>query len=313
MNPDRFDTLTKRLTTGGRSRRHIVRGLLGGMLGGAVVTNEARSAAQSATPVAGQDAGAMPLFLYVQTFGGGTLAPLDNDPDRYLLTLTEAPPMTVVFADRPSRETDLLPTERLPEVLAFSEDNPPNAALVSRTEGGEVIVLVIELLKPTYDPDTRTVTYEVIELTEYATFGDEIAARAQPPGSMPSSFGITNLFIDSGGDGEDGSAVSCPEGLTDCGDGCVDLNSDPHHCGYCGASCNGRPGVIPLCINSVCNFGGCEPGYRECDFDCYAGGCCTDADCGGDCLFCNVNHTCLPCTAEGMDCQDGSCVPPPPP
>lgn len=235
MDLARFDRFTRFLA--GRHTRRATLAAGVAALGATVAAPAAsRSTAHAATPVADSAEGATPLFLYVQTFGGGTLEPMADRADRYLLTLTEAPAMTIAFADHPSRKTNALPTERLPEVLEFTEANPPNAALVTRTDDGEEIVLIIELLEPTYDPGSRTVTYQVIELAEYTTIGEEFAARAQSIDSIPSRFGITNLFIDSGGDGACGVTFSVCSSDDECCENfiCVPTTCTPDDPGVSG-------------------------------------------------------------------------------
>jgi hypothetical protein len=164
------------------------------MLGNAGV---AAATATQATPAPVPLPNASTLYLFVQTFGAGALEPVPDQLGRFLLTLTEAHASTIAFADHPSRETSTLPTQQLPDVLAFDAANPPNASLVTRTGDGEEIVVVIELLDPTYDAATATVTYKVTELADYSLVSDDFAARAQSIAALPATFGPTSLFIDS--------------------------------------------------------------------------------------------------------------------
>lgn len=205
MSSSRFDRITRAFAARSSRRSAVAAGM--GTVAAALATGSARAtfAQETATPAAATE----PLFLYVQHFESGTLEPAADQLDRGVLTLFGASASTIVFADHPSRLTNLLPTEQLPEVLSFDAANPPNAALQTRTEDGTEIVLVVELLEPTFDADSRTVTYQVIELAEYSSIGAEFADRVQPLGAMPASFGLTSLFIDSGGDG-------CRENLTVC-------------------------------------------------------------------------------------------------
>ena len=75
---------------------------------------------------------------------------------------------------------------------------------------------------------------------------------------------------------------SCPSGLTDCSNFCVDLKNDPDHCGKCATSCpNDAHGEgVGICVDSRCAFA-CDPGWVQC-----AGGCCnttvTDSGSGED-------------------------------
>jgi hypothetical protein len=89
-------------------------------------------------------------------------------------------------------------------------------------------------------------------------------------------------------DGEDGGTSECGDEETQCGGECVDLGSDPAHCGECGRMC--------------------ETG------DCIAGGCQPEGECGGEheqlcegtCVdtWTDGNH----CGGCGRTCPDGPCV-----
>ncbi len=62
-------------------------------------------------------------------------------------------------------------------------------------------------------------------------------------GSDPTS-GFTDGGVDSGGDG----GLSCKAGQTECSAKCVDLKTDPGHCGSCSTTCLGGD----LCCNGFC-------------------------------------------------------------
>lgn len=88
--------------------------------------------------------------------------------------------------------------------------------------------------------------------------------------------------------------ASCAVGQTSCDGACVDTQSDPDHCGACGASCS---------PDEVCDSGACRL-PMECpagEMDCGAG--CTDVSsdpdhCGGCGMACGA----------GEGCDDGSCT-----
>ena len=61
---------------------------------------------------------------------------------------------------------------------------------------------------------------------------------------------------------------SCPTGLVDCSDVCVNPANDPAHCGKCTTACPSDPHGPAVCVASVCAYA-CEPGWTRC-----AGGCC---------------------------------------
>ncbi|MCZ7685968.1 MAG: hypothetical protein M5U28_47305 [Sandaracinaceae bacterium] len=94
----------------------------------------------------------------------------------------------------------------------------------------------------------------------------------------------------------------CPPGQVVCGGRCVDLQSDPDHCGTCVRRC----GEGRVCSNGMC----CTEGQANCDGTCIdvlsdnsnCGGC--DVACSGD-DYCSVGTCCPPGTA---DCgADGTC------
>src|SRR5687768_10471000 len=61
--------------------------------------------------------------------------------------------------------------------------------------------------------------------------------------------------------------ATCRAGTATCGSRCVDLDSDPSHCGECGNRC--APGEV--CSGSEC-AGSCAAGLADCD------GACVDID-----------------------------------
>ncbi|PIV98422.1 MAG: hypothetical protein COW42_14760, partial [Deltaproteobacteria bacterium CG17_big_fil_post_rev_8_21_14_2_50_63_7] len=90
-------------------------------------------------------------------------------------------------------------------------------------------------------------------------------------------------------------ALSCPEGLSNCGENCVDLGSSPANCGACGATC---------ALGQVCADGHCVG-------DCPAG----QLSCGGQCVdpmedinFCGAT-TCADGTRciPNQSCNQGTC------
>jgi hypothetical protein len=94
--------------------------------------------------------------------------------------------------------------------------------------------------------------------------------------------------------------IVCEPGYTECGDRCVDLTSDPFHCGACFNACVGEAPAgqssVGQCLAGVCGIV-CEPGYAEC------GGRCVDLtasadNCGGCGTVC----------ARNASCRGGNCV-----
>ena len=136
-------------------------------------------------------------LLYIQTAHSGTLSAPQSDNTR-TLTLNDVSPTTVFFSDRPYRETGHEATQQFIDEWDDGDDsflnNPPNAAL-DILGGDSQSVIILELMDPVYDANTRTLQYDVIILEESDTgisqYGDELDF------STLQSFGEVALFIDS--------------------------------------------------------------------------------------------------------------------
>jgi len=87
--------------------------------------------------------------------------------------------------------------------------------------------------------------------------------------------------------------VSCPEGLEKCNNDCVDLNTNPEHCGSCGNICPDNE----RCVGGECKIIPCPDGQKQCGDKC--------VDLKSDSENCGkCNHLCL----EQQRCQDGVCT-----
>lgn len=193
MNDSRFDALTKRL-----SRRAAV----GGVGASLAALSLGNVAAQDATPVE-PIAGATPVatddveLLFIQGAGATTLAP--GTGDVHTLTMSVATAQTLYFSNRPNRVTGAMPTETF--VAAFPAafgDDPPNAALVGHLDSGadEEEVVVLELMNPTYDVASGTLSYEVVLLS--ADTVTEGAYESEPLSALDATreYSEAHLFID---------------------------------------------------------------------------------------------------------------------
>lgn len=210
MTTHRFDALTKSFATT-FSRRSALRSTGIGLAAGIVGTSGLKAAAQEATPAAAPsvDGAVDATFYFVQTATSGTFAPnpgagtpeVAGTPTpgggaEYLLTLEGHHGGTIYFSDRPERIVGQNPTEQFLEGFGFGPENPPNAAVVVETEDGEQDVVVLELLNPTYDEASGTLTYGATILEEYQGENLVHLASQQQDTELPESFSRASLFID---------------------------------------------------------------------------------------------------------------------
>ena len=125
--------------------------------------------------------------------------------------------------------------------------------------------------------------------TETRGGGNRPAADAAGGSNPPSGGGTTE-----GSTSDSGSEETCPADQTRCGDDCVDLQTDPLHCGQCGSACADELGAS-VCIDGVC---ACSPRTTRCDDVCVN----TDLDplnCGACGTVC----------ADDEECSGGACTP----
>jgi hypothetical protein len=188
MDTRQFDRIARFLANHRLSRRRALASGGTGLITGAVVASgiaPATSAAQGATPVAGDDV----ELLFVQSFSGGTVAPSGED-GAYTMTLEGGLGETIYFSDRPNREVGAAPTSEFITVFDTTTDDPPNAALVA----GDMI-LVAELTSASLDEASGTLTYEATLLGEEdVDMQFEHAMADAPTGEV--ALETSHLFID---------------------------------------------------------------------------------------------------------------------
>jgi hypothetical protein len=190
MQPHTFDRMTQ-LFASRRTRRDALRAA-GAGLGGLALA--APAAAQEGTPAAG---GAKTVFLFLQSFDGGSLTPKAGEDGIYVLDLHGEHGRTIAFSDRPERIVASVPTSGFLEGLGFTPTNAPNAALVFEPAAGVTDVIVVELLNPQYDPAGHTLNYDVRILDEFV--GDQAMGfkeTVRHPDPAGEEFGAAHLFID---------------------------------------------------------------------------------------------------------------------
>ena len=203
MDPTRFDRIAKFFADRRLSRRQAVATSLGA---GITTASASTGVAQDAMPPASP--AAMPAedyvlgsydkttYLFVQSFQSGSVT-ANSDNDRYTLTLESGLGQTIYFGDRPSRDVGITPTSLFLDGLGFSEDNPPNAALLVETEEGETDIAVVELFEPTYDQATHTATYQVRGLEAWEdTLELELQDAQDDLSGFTPAFAGAHLLID---------------------------------------------------------------------------------------------------------------------
>ena len=208
MNDSQFDYLTRRLSEPINRRTAVgasIAAIALGALQQGVVGQGTPVPAVGATPGATDD---KPVFLFVQTFasGRGEINPsagaptLEGTPTpgggaSLLLTMDGHSGQTIYFSDRPDQVVGAVPTQAFLDGLGFKATNPPNAALVAEFRAGQGVV-VLQLIGPTYDAGSGSVTYGAEVLQGYAgeslspVIADQVTAR------LPADFGPAALFID---------------------------------------------------------------------------------------------------------------------
>jgi hypothetical protein len=118
----------------------------------------------------------------------------------------------------------------------------------------------------------------------------------------PSYCGVPNARVcpeDEVCNGQGACAAGCALNLAACDRSCVNLRTDPHHCGACFNTCS----AAERCVDGAC-ITGCAPNQTDCS------GKCVDLRTGGwlpwdppdDCGTCG--HKCV----AGEVCQEGQCI-----
>lgn len=198
MDANRFDAISRMFAGRRLSRRRAIAqggaGIAAGMLGAKLA---ASAVAQDATPSAQPGASRKPEMLFLQSFQSGSIAAKEGEAGRYTVTLEQGLGQTIYFSDRPDRIVGASPTLAFLDGLGFSDENPPNAALVVEPEPGNTEIAVLELFNPRYDEATHTATYDVEVLKAYER-AIEMGFAEQPSdlSQLHSTFGAAHLFID---------------------------------------------------------------------------------------------------------------------
>jgi len=105
--------------------------------------------------------------------------------------------------------------------------------------------------------------------------------------------------------------LHCELPWTPCDPACVDLRSDPDHCGRCGRACRLVHAATAACEAGACAVASCEAGWGDCDGH-GSNGCETDllrdpAHCGRCGNACVLDHATAAC--RGGACTIAACDP----
>ncbi len=179
--------------------------LVGGSAGLAMLAlaNARRASGQDATPVT--DPGATPAaadgsLLFVQSFSAASLVPDERDPSLLTVTLERDAGRTLYFSDRPARVVGIVETATfVQEFGTETATDPANAAIVSRDERGAEVIVVVELLRLSYDASSNTATYAARTLDDPSQLGLGFSGEPTPTVAGERRYGPTQLFIDAGG------------------------------------------------------------------------------------------------------------------
>jgi hypothetical protein len=184
-------------------------------------------------------------FLFVQTFGVGSIGPKAGDEEIMTLTADHLAGQALYFSDRPERIVGMVSTVRFlgaggqQKDLGFTPANPPNAALVfGGTDDQPGDVAVVELIDPTYDQSSGQVTYGVRVLANVEDTDLHLDAAPLTPDQAVRHFDSASLFID-----------DCPDGVVWCqvGDGVFPYQgSDIGYCYDWGKVCCNPCGSVDL-------------------------------------------------------------------
>jgi len=184
------------------TRRHAVVGGSAGLAALALAGGQ-RAVGQEATPATrpeGTPNAAGVSLLFVQSFAAAELVPAADDPAVLTLTLEGDTGRTLYFADRPSRLVGIVDTTTfVAEFGAETANDPANAALVGRVDGGEEAIHVVELLELRFDAATNRAVYRVRVLDDPTEIGLGFAGRTEQTIDGVRRYGASQLFIDAGG------------------------------------------------------------------------------------------------------------------
>lgn len=145
-----------------------------------------------ASPATGQTA--LP-YLFIQTSTQGTWTAVRGQPAAFVLTLSNPARQTIVIRDEPQNAAGTISTALFFDSIRLDTQNPLRAVISAQTATGED-VLIVNLLRATYDPTIGELTYTATRLSDYTDqHGLTPLKQEQANFTLPPSFGATTVFI----------------------------------------------------------------------------------------------------------------------
>jgi len=129
----------------------------------------------------------------VQTASSGTFEPIAGT-NRYRMVLSDVSPSVVYFSDRPNRMAGQVSTKEFLDRIGFGGPLDPNAAIEIAEGTPDSDLVIAALSNPTYDPQTRTLGYDVAVLETPRKGLAVYSERADR--KLPANFGAVSLFVD---------------------------------------------------------------------------------------------------------------------
>lgn len=167
--------------------------------------------------------------IFIQEGSGGSYA--KDSAGNYNLTMTNAVPYTIYFADRPARDVGFVPMDKFIKGFNFMASNPPNAAIILPEENETSDMVIVEPTSPQYDNTTDTLIYKARQLKEYSFKSGWLDDQKNKVDDLiPERFGRIVLIID-----------GCPclkdtSGCPKCRNSC--WSSSAPGCVACGGCCD---------------------------------------------------------------------------
>lgn len=171
-------------------------------------------------------------LMYVLNAGAGNL--VQNEANKYTMTLSETSESIIWFTDRPERLADSVSTARFIDSwqkLGFTDD-PPNITmtLVPADGTSAEMTIVATLTNPVYDRAAGILTTQLVMILEEdlrSNGGELDLEKASSEAEPPTSFEKVTVFIDNSGYvDENGELVLCTNDFGQENVGCTTFSGD---------------------------------------------------------------------------------------